>query len=106
FQAGDGIRDKLVTGVQTCALPILAPKTARRVLGLIENDVDIADVHVGDLLRVRPGERVPVDGVVMKGRTTIDESTVTGEPMPARSEERRVGKECGDRWGPFPYKRR
>jgi Cu+-exporting ATPase len=68
----------------------LAPKTARRVLGLMENDVPIADVHVGDLLRVRPGEKIPVDGVVTKGRTSVDESMVTGEPMP-------VAKEPGDR---------
>jgi P-type Cu+ transporter len=68
----------------------LAPKTARRVLGLMEHDVAIADVHVGDLLRVRPGEKIPVDGVVAKGRTSVDESMVTGEPMP-------VSKEPGDR---------
>jgi Cu+-exporting ATPase len=64
----------------------LAPKTARKVLGLMENDIPIADVHVGDQLRVRPGERVPVDGVVVKGRTAVDESMVTGEPMPVEKE--------------------
>src|SRR5262249_58733451 len=64
----------------------LAPKTARRVLGLMEPDVPIADVHVGDKLRVRPGEKVPVDGVVVKGRTAIDESMVTGEPAPVEKE--------------------
>jgi P-type Cu+ transporter len=68
----------------------LAPKTARQVLGLMENDLAIADVQVGDLLRVRPGEKVPVDGIVTKGRTAVDESMVTGEPMP-------VSKEPGDR---------
>jgi Cu+-exporting ATPase len=60
----------------------LAPNTARKVIGLMENDIPIADVHVGDKLRVRPGEKVPVDGVVLKGRTSIDESMVTGEPIP------------------------
>jgi len=64
----------------------LAPKTARRVAGLLENDVPIADVRVGDRLRVRPGEKVPVDGVVVKGRTAVDESMVTGEPIPAPKE--------------------
>ena len=64
----------------------LAPKTARKVLGLMENDIPIVDVRVGDQLRVRPGERVPVDGVVLKGRTTVDESMVTGEPMPVEKE--------------------
>src|SRR5260221_1736064 len=64
----------------------LTPKTARRVLGLIETDVPIADVHAGDQLRVRPGEKVPGDALVTKGRTTVDESMVTGEPMPAAKE--------------------
>ncbi len=64
----------------------LAPKTARKVIGLMENDIAIADVHVGDKLRVRPGEKIPVDGVVVKGRTAVDESMVTGEPMPVEKE--------------------
>ena len=64
----------------------LAPNMARRVTGLIENDVPIADVRVGDRLRVRPGEKIPVDGVVVKGRTAVDESMVTGEPIPAPKE--------------------
>jgi Cu+-exporting ATPase len=64
----------------------LAPKTARKVIGLMENDIAIADVHVGDQLRVRPGEKVPVDGVVVKGRSAIDESMVTGEPAPVEKE--------------------
>jgi Cu+-exporting ATPase len=61
----------------------LAPKTARRVApdGL-ELDIPLEDVHVGDHLRVRPGERVPVDGVVIDGTTTVDESMITGEPIP------------------------
>jgi Cu+-exporting ATPase len=80
------IRARSRTSAALKGLLGLAPKTARRVLGLIENDVPLADVHVGDLLRVRPGEKVPVDGVVLKGRTAVDESMVTGEPMPAEKE--------------------
>ena len=61
----------------------LAPKTARR-LGAAgaEHDIPLDHVMVGDLLRVRPGERIPVDGVVTEGATTVDESMVTGEPIP------------------------
>jgi P-type Cu+ transporter len=61
----------------------LAPQTARRVeTDGTERDVPLSEVHVGDRLRVRPGERVPVDGIVLEGKTTIDESMVTGEPIP------------------------
>jgi Cu+-exporting ATPase len=61
----------------------LAPTTARRVdADGSEADVPLGDVQVGDRLRVRPGERVPVDGVVLEGRTAIDEGMVTGEPIP------------------------
>jgi Cu+-exporting ATPase len=80
------IRARSRTSAALKGLLGLAPKTARRVLGLIENDIPIADVHVGDRLRVRPGEKVPVDGAVVKGRTAIDESMVTGEPMPVTKE--------------------
>ena len=61
----------------------LAPKTARRIdADGAERDVPLEHVQVGDRLRVRPGERVPVDGVVIDGTTTVDESMVTGEPIP------------------------
>ena len=61
----------------------LAPKTARRLdADGTEHDVPLADVHVDDRLRVRPGERIPVDGVVLDGATSVDESMVTGEPIP------------------------
>lgn len=71
------------------ALMRLAPKTARRVgEGDKERDVPLDQVRVGDRLRVRPGERVPVDGVVVEGVTAIDESMVTGESLP-------VGKSPG-----------
>ncbi|MGH9370125.1 MAG: copper-translocating P-type ATPase, partial [Vicinamibacterales bacterium] len=61
----------------------LAPKTARRIDDDgIERDIPLEHVHVGDRVRVRPGERVPVDGIVVAGTTTVDESMVTGEPIP------------------------
>jgi P-type Cu+ transporter len=61
----------------------LTPLTARRIESdATENDIPLALVAVGDRLRVRPGERVPVDGVVVDGTTTVDESMVTGEPIP------------------------
>jgi Cu+-exporting ATPase len=65
----------------------LAPKTARRIdTDGTEHDVPSSDVHVGDRLRVRPGERVPVDGTLLEGKTTVDESMVTGEPMPVEKD--------------------
>lgn len=72
------------------ALLGLAPKTARRInADGTEEDVPLAHVHVGDLLRVRPGEKVPVDGVVTEGSSALDESMITGEPIP-------VSKRVGD----------
>jgi Cu+-exporting ATPase len=69
----------------------LAPKTARRLnADGTEEDVPLTHVHVGDRLRVRPGEKVPVDGVVLDGESPVDESMLTGEPIP-------VGKRAGDR---------
>ena len=64
------------------ALLNLTPPVAHRLSGDIETDVRLEDVGVGDLLRVRPGERVPVDGIVVDGSTSVDESMVTGEPIP------------------------
>ncbi len=65
------------------ALLGLAPKTARRIgADGTERDVPLAEVVAGDRLRVRPGEKVPVDGVVLEGTSAVDESLVTGEPMP------------------------
>jgi len=69
----------------------LAPKTARRVKpDGSEEDVELAHVHIGDLLRVRPGEKVPTDGVVTEGSSAVDESMLTGEPLP-------VSKRVGDK---------
>ena len=64
----------------------LAPKTARVIRGEKEEDIPLDQVHPGDLLRVRPGEKVPVDGIVTEGRSAVDESMVTGEPIPAEKE--------------------
>ncbi len=65
------------------ALLRLAPKTARRINSDgTEEDVPLSHVHVGDSLRVRPGEKVPVDGVVLEGKSAVDESMLTGEPLP------------------------
>lgn len=69
----------------------LAPKTARRIRADgSDEDVPLSHVHVGDLLRIRPGEKVPVDGVVTEGSSSVDESMLTGEPIP-------VTKRAGDK---------
>src|SRR5437762_2526052 len=61
----------------------LSPKIARRVLsGGLEEDVPLAQVQPGDRLRVRPGEKIPVDGTVLEGQTSVDESMITGESIP------------------------
>ncbi len=65
----------------------LQPETARILRGDIEMEVPLADVTVGDRVRVRPGERVPVDGVVVSGRSGVDQSLVTGEPIPVEMTE-------------------
>ncbi|MGC8213161.1 copper-transporting P-type ATPase [Ralstonia pseudosolanacearum] len=71
------------------ALLGLAPKTARRVnADGTEADVPLSHVHVGDRLRVRPGEKVPTDGIVVEGTSSLDESMITGEPIPVT---KRVG---------------
>lgn len=61
----------------------LAPKTARRIGATgMEEDVSLEQVRVGDRLRVRPGEKVPVDGLIVEGQSSVDESMITGEPIP------------------------
>jgi P-type Cu+ transporter len=77
------LRARSRTGSALRALLGLAPKTARRITADGgEHDVPLADVQVGDRLRVRPGEKVPVDGIVLDGASAVDESMVTGEPIP------------------------
>jgi P-type Cu+ transporter len=70
------------TGNAIRALLNLAPKTARVIHEGEERDVPLEQVSVGTRLRVRPGEKVPVDGVVLEGQTALDESMLTGEPLP------------------------
>ncbi|QNM83351.1 heavy metal translocating P-type ATPase [Sphingomonas sabuli] len=76
------LRARSATGKAIRALLGLAPKTARRVKDGKEEDIPLEQVHVGDLLRVRPGEKLPVDGVVVEGRSSVDESMISGEPVP------------------------
>ncbi|HUR54412.1 MAG TPA: heavy metal translocating P-type ATPase, partial [Gemmataceae bacterium] len=84
------LRARRQTGAAVRALLDLAPKTARRIApDGTEADVPLAEVRVGDRLRVRPGEKVPTDGVVAEGAGAVDESMVTGEALP-------VSKRAGD----------
>jgi Cu+-exporting ATPase len=77
------LRARSQTSSAIKALFKLAPETARRLQADgTEHDVPLDEVHPGDLLRVRPGERVPVDGVVTEGSSFIDEGMITGEPLP------------------------
>ncbi len=77
------LRARSATSGAIRALLGLAPKTARRLRDDgTEEEIPLGHVHVGDRLRVRPGERVPVDGVVLEGRSAVDESMITGEPIP------------------------
>ncbi len=70
------------TGQAIKALLGLAAKTAHRLRDGLEEDVPVDQLHPGDLLRVRPGEKLPIDGVLVEGRSNIDESMITGEPIP------------------------
>ncbi|HTI96218.1 MAG TPA: heavy metal translocating P-type ATPase [Rudaea sp.] len=85
------LRARRQTGAALKALLGLAPKTARRIeADGVEHDVALAEVRVSDMLRVRPGEKVPTDGVVLEGTSHVDESMLSGEPMP-------VEKTSGDK---------
>src|SRR5690606_36145336 len=79
------LRARSSTSAAIRSLLQLAPDIARRIRADgEEEDIPLSHVHVGDRLRVRPGEKVPVDGVVEEGSSAIDESMLTGEPMPVR----------------------
>ena len=80
------LRAREATSGAIRALIDLAPKTARRMRDGAEEDIALDEVAVGDILRVRPGEKVPVDGIVTEGRSSLDESMVTGESMPVTKE--------------------
>src|SRR5476651_389622 len=84
------LRARHRTGAAIRQLLGLAPKTARLVRGGREDDVPLEQVQAGDVLRVRPGEKIPVDGLVIDGGAAVDESMVTGESIP-------VDKHSGDR---------
>ena len=81
------LRARAQTSGAIRALLGLAPKTARRITDHGDEDIAIDAIKVGDRLRVRPGEKVPVDGIVAEGRVVVDESMVTGESMPVSKEE-------------------
>ena len=80
------LRARSRTNLALKALLDQAPRTARRVRDGREEEIPVADAAVGDVLRVRPGEKVPVDGTITEGRTVIDESMITGEPLPVEKE--------------------
>ena len=79
------LRARAATGRAIRALMDLAPKTARRIASDgSEDEISLADVAAGDRLRIRPGDAIPVDGIVSEGRSTVDESMLTGEPVPVQ----------------------
>ncbi len=78
------LRARQQTGGAIRELLRLAPETAHRVTDGGEEDVALGDIHPGDHLRIRPGEKVPVDGRVLSGRSSVDESMLTGEPNPVK----------------------
>jgi Cu+-exporting ATPase len=81
-------RARSQTGAAIKSLLNLAAKTAHRIVDGKEEDVPVEHIHKGDLLRVRPGEKVPIDGTITEGKSTVDESMITGEPVPV---EKAVG---------------
>ena len=81
------LRARQQTGGAIRELMQLAPETAHRITEDGEEEVALGDVHQGDRLRVRPGEKVPVDGRVVSGSSSVDESMLTGEPIPVKKTE-------------------
>ena len=85
------LRARSQTGAAIKALLGLSPKTARKILPTgDEEDIRLEHVQVGDFLRIRPGEKIPVDGIVINGSSSVDESMISGEPVP-------VKKKTGDK---------
>ena len=80
------LRARSRTGAAIRALLDLTPKTARILRDGSEQDIPLEQVQPGDRLRVRPGEKIPVDGMVLEGRSAVDESMITGESMPVEKE--------------------
>ncbi len=80
------LRARAGTGAAIRALLDLAPKIAHRLRDGTENEVPLEEVQAGDLLRVKPGEKIPVDGRVVEGASAVDESMLTGEPVPLKKE--------------------
>lgn len=80
------LRGRERTGSALRALLDLSPKTARRIHNNVEEEISLDQVQVGDQLRVRPGEKVPVDGEVIEGHSSVDESMITGESIPVEKE--------------------
>ena len=81
------LRARRRTGAAIRELLSLAPPTARIVRDGQEREVPLEEVHQGDILRVRPGEKIPVDGKITDGKSTVDESMITGEPMPVEKQK-------------------
>jgi Cu2+-exporting ATPase len=76
------------TGNAIKELMNLSPKEAHLIQNNVEKNIPISEVKIGDILKVKPGEKIPVDGEIIDGNTTIDESMITGEPIPA---EKKLG---------------
>ncbi len=84
------LRARQLTSSAIKALLDIAPKTARRIRNDMDEDIAVDEIALGDFLRIRPGEKVPIDGVVTDGHSTLDESIITGESMP-------VSRQAGQR---------